>query len=93
MLVGAGADETQPARVLIGAFMHEPGDGLLACAFRNRVQRDIAQARIDLVEQIVDAGHADRVEHGLDIVFGMRDEGHDLSALERGCVCAVTTRT
>ncbi len=79
MLVRAGAGEVERRAVLRRALLHEARDVHLRQARRHLGQRvDLERGR-DLVEQVLDAVDADRLEHGADVGFGVGDEGHGKS--------------
>ena len=76
MLVRAGAGEIERRAVLRRAFFHEARHVHLRKARRHLGQRiDLERGR-NLVEQILDAGDADRLQHGADVGFGVGNEGH-----------------
>ncbi len=79
VLVRAGTGEVERRAVLRGALLHEARDVHLRQARRHLGQRlDLERGR-NLVEEILDIGDADRLEHGGDVGFGMGNEGHGKS--------------
>jgi hypothetical protein len=76
VLVGTGAEEVEITAIVLGAFLHEARDLHFTQAIRDGLQCGAAQRRWNLVEQIVDLADAERLEHGGDIGFGVRNKRH-----------------
>src|SRR6185312_3093134 len=76
VLIRACADEAERAAVEACALAHEPPDFHFARGFRHPGQGGQTQAGRDLVEELLDAADPDGREHRLDILAGVRDEGH-----------------
>ena len=76
MLVGAGADEGTVEAVLHGAPLHQAGYAHFRKTFGNAGQAAAIQLGGNLIEQRIGGRCADTRQHGANIAFGMRNEGH-----------------
>src|SRR6185312_7468359 len=83
VLVGSGADEAQRPAVHPGALAHEPPDFYLVQLGGNTAEGASAQRFGDLLEQLLDAGGADRGQHLLDILARVGDESHHSPSVAR----------
>jgi len=72
----AGADEAERRTVGARARAHQPSDLHLVERRGDARERLDAQPLRDLVEEILDAGDADRVDHRRDIGLRVGNEGH-----------------
>ena len=76
VLVGPGADEAQGLAIGAGARLHQPGDVHLRQRRGDAGQLADLELAWDFVEQVIDAGGPDDLEHGADVVFGVGGERH-----------------
>src|SRR5262245_14525223 len=76
MLVSARTNEIQILPIGFGALAHQSEHLHLGEARRDTVQLDILQRRRYLIEQLLERGRANRLQHEADIGFGVRDERH-----------------
>ncbi len=79
VLVRACTEERQGTTILLRALGHEPPDLEFGEAGWHARERLRAQFLRNLVEERLDRWGADRREHLADVVFGVRNERHDLS--------------
>ena len=80
VVVGAGAEEADRLAILPGPFRHQRGQFHLGQRVGHAAQFAAAERGGNLVEDLVHAGDAYRLQHRLDLGFGVGNEGHVRSA-------------
>ena len=76
MLIGASTDKTDSAFILARARRHQRGHFHFRETVRQLFQCAGFQMRRNFIEQILNAGNANGVEHGLHIFRGVGNIGH-----------------